>query len=760
MATLDLQYCTAVELVEFSAGTVNSVSMKNASAFIRLRDALKRPLTWNDIDHSNISALKQFIKERKITGEVTIGTTVTMSPDSAVFSSDHASNSPQAVNDAMNSQLGKTEGDSVQDVLLLLKNEIAQMSQERISLSNAVADCKRIQERYEANQKRSDEKIEWLTSKVNENVGNNSTVIDHNAAQSFHVNGGRQTGTDSDPTVAYSAGKPTGSNPQRDNPCEDRILQCIQNYVECHDRVVTGNQDHQVNYRSNSGDRNSRNARKVVRDSPNALNNFGTTVPNYTSTGAYYTLSGTGIYGNPIVSSGSTVASASPDQVNRTGYSGISTEPVYSVNHPQTISSPYLVDMGTVPRSSQFSVGINAHSTPRMSTTENVGGSLPRHHRQRSAETTFRMDRSDQVGGNIGSDSPPTYQTSAKPPARRLPTFDGKGNIRTFLVQFENLVKLYRWNAEAADRFSDCLQGTAADYYAGLPSVIRTNYSELKKKFLSYYGDDEPLETLRDQLRDMKQVVDQSITEFAQQISIMAHRAYPDCMDEAERCGVRAFLRGCNHKEIAYQIMVDPPVTIDKALESYRQFTSVHRTIYGKDKRVRALVAEEPNGFPVCAITPDSDSTRDIGKLRKDLDHLTEKLELLCKLQDQKNKCDDNTKHNLAWNKIEKALRQAEENARANSDLGARARSPSRASSGRFDHSSRNFQSRSRSNSGDRGQGRSRSSSPARSEGCFQCGDRNHFARDCPTKNANNRAHGVTFQKSQEAISNTHGERR
>ena len=105
-------------------------------------------------------------------------------------------------------------------------------------------------------------------------------------------------------------------------------------------------------------------------------------------------------------------------------------------------------------------------------------------------------------------------------------------------------------HGQAATIFAECLSGPAADLHASLPLEIRTDMDMVRRKFTAFFGN-EDRDVLRRQLRSMTQSVDQSYSEFARKISILAHRAYSNYA-EAQELSVDAFIRGCHNKTLAF----------------------------------------------------------------------------------------------------------------------------------------------------------------------------------------------------------------
>jgi hypothetical protein len=346
-----------------------------------------------------------------------------------------------------------------------------------------------------------------------------------------------------------------------------------------------------------------------------------------------------------------------------------------------------------------------------------------------SADTGF-----DKTVSKTSSYSRNNYSRSSRPrsdaftfklPAKKLPIFDGSGNFATFLCQFDNLVDNYNLECVASAVFAECLAGRAADFYASLPAVERGEIDVLRRKFSSYYDCAIPLEMLREELRTMQQAPEQTLAGFAQEISIKANRAYPADSASAQYHGVRTFLLGCTGKEVAYHVMLRNPTTIEQALAETQSAALMHRSMFGKEKRIRAISPEvEVRAVQSSAGASAHNSskgveeylTRDMRTVRNEMSHLSEKIDLLFKY------CSNNPsalpKLDLSSQKLEKAFNKGKGDAELITSGVSNYSSPGKGV--------------------ERGFTSSRSPSPTSrgayspSRGCFHCGQFGHFKRECP----------------------------
>lgn len=338
----------------------------------------------------------------------------------------------------------------------------------------------------------------------------------------------------------------------------------------------------------------------------------------------------------------------------------------------------------------------------------------------------------------------------AKPPARKLPTFDGRTDWLTFITKFENVKKQYGWHTEAADRFSDCLTGRAAEHFANLPFHMQNDYEQVKRRFTSFYGSHDTFDTLRDELRASKQKVDQDIAEFAQEVQILAHKAYPFSEAEANYNGVQAFIGGCNFRDIAFEVAKIQPSTIDEALRQFVFLSSKFKSIFGSKCKVRYIDTSDCDAEIRVAQPEKSDISNSNSELFKRLGNVEQTLvsyqttldkivqNMTCnkppspfrtvRFDDNQNSGNLNRSdyQRNPGNSPRAGFKGSPGNSPRNPYSPQRSNSPSNSSNYRSGgNDNRQNYSNSRSNN--------RPTSPTTSNRCcFHCGADNHWKADCP----------------------------
>jgi hypothetical protein len=149
----------------------------------------------------------------------------------------------------------------------------------------------------------------------------------------------------------------------------------------------------------------------------------------------------------------------------------------------------------------------------------------------------------------------------------KLPLFNGKTSLNTWLAQFHNAAKFNGWNSGAQlAHLTNSITGRAADavFERGdlPPHTIDELITVLKLKF----GDEARAEIFRAELRTRKQHPGESLQSLHIDIQRIASKAYPSAHnDTADLIARDAFLDALAYQEIAYRIRELDICNIDQA---------------------------------------------------------------------------------------------------------------------------------------------------------------------------------------------------
>ena len=113
----------------------------------------------------------------------------------------------------------------------------------------------------------------------------------------------------------------------------------------------------------------------------------------------------------------------------------------------------------------------------------------------------------------------------------RLPQFDGREDIDTFLQHFERVASLAGWAKQGwIKRLAPLLQGGAREVYIRLPEQEAKDYELVKKALLSRFRRN--AEYYRKQFRTVKKDAAESFTEFVKRLRSLLSRWF--CMADAD----------------------------------------------------------------------------------------------------------------------------------------------------------------------------------------------------------------------------------
>ena len=96
---------------------------------------------------------------------------------------------------------------------------------------------------------------------------------------------------------------------------------------------------------------------------------------------------------------------------------------------------------------------------------------------------------------------------------------------------------------------------------------VRDNYNQVNQKFNARFGPKELPQTVRNQLKVVKQKAEEPLKEFAEHCQSLANDAWgDDNQDMANRGAMDAFLHGVMDTESVYSAMDKNPANTDEAL--------------------------------------------------------------------------------------------------------------------------------------------------------------------------------------------------
>ncbi|VDI02855.1 Hypothetical predicted protein [Mytilus galloprovincialis] len=162
------------------------------------------------------------------------------------------------------------------------------------------------------------------------------------------------------------------------------------------------------------------------------------------------------------------------------------------------------------------------------------------------------------------------------PTPPKLAIFDGKSEWKPYFMQFNHIARKYEWsNEQKLDRLIECLRDKALKFVSTRQETVQKDYDMLVQKLSQRFGNKDLPHTIRRQLQEVRQFVDESIEEFAERIQELATDGYLNTPENVvDTIAVDAFLKGCTDKKAALFAMEKDPNTMDQALQYVK--SSIH----------------------------------------------------------------------------------------------------------------------------------------------------------------------------------------
>ena len=131
------------------------------------------------------------------------------------------------------------------------------------------------------------------------------------------------------------------------------------------------------------------------------------------------------------------------------------------------------------------------------------------------------------------------------------------------------MAQQYQWTEdEKLSKFVEALQDKALQFYGNLPEEVQDDYGLVSKKFRARFWPQEPSQTVRSQLKVLKQQPEETLEEFAEKCQQLATDAWGATNPEmTEQSALDAFLHGLLDTEAAYSALDKEPANLDEALE-------------------------------------------------------------------------------------------------------------------------------------------------------------------------------------------------
>ena len=283
--------------------------------------------------------------------------------------------------------------------------------------------------------------------------------------------------------------------------------------------------------------------------------------------------------------------------------------------------------------------------------------------------------------------------------------FDGKSNWETFKEKFKKCALVLEWTPD------ECLTGLcwsltdkAADFYAVITNRDKLSYQQLMKKLENRFGARELPATAQARFQQATQNTGESLEDWADRIVTLATIAFRELPESyANQQAVVRFCQGLLDKDVASQVSIKEPASMEDAINKVRWGQHVQQAVFGKKKeRNRKSDSDDDDLYMVSEIVSTKQSAAAANVQRSGNAYPSEGSmeQLIENLRQEMNKKFESVKSTIT---------------------------------------SSSFQ----------GRGRGRRYAPADLE-CFVCGELGHYARDCDKKVGGNKSGQTNKQQLNE----------
>ena len=153
---------------------------------------------------------------------------------------------------------------------------------------------------------------------------------------------------------------------------------------------------------------------------------------------------------------------------------------------------------------------------------------------------------------------------------KRPSQYDGRSSCRDYLVQFEMIAKLNRWdNVTCAMELATSLSGQALAILTDIEPEQRQDYDALIKALLIRFEPDNQSEVFRAQLKCRTRKRGEGLAELAQDVKKLVRKAYPDASNSIrETLAKEAFTDALNDYNMEWSVRQGKGATLDDALRT------------------------------------------------------------------------------------------------------------------------------------------------------------------------------------------------
>ncbi|CAC5390686.1 unnamed protein product [Mytilus coruscus] len=191
-----------------------------------------------------------------------------------------------------------------------------------------------------------------------------------------------------------------------------------------------------------------------------------------------------------------------------------------------------------------------------------------------------------------------SLQTNTHIKDKKPPNFDGTSNWQDFLVQFEMVAAVNKWDDNAkAFELATSLRGVAQGVVTEIEPLRRFDYNYLVSSLTSRFEPVNQENMYKVQMNSFYRKQDQTLPEMAQEIKRITRLAYPTVpIDIRNQLRKDCFVRALNDPKIQLSIFQIEPKTIDDCIRfgvEYESFTLDQKRTNNSKQGLRKITETE-----------------------------------------------------------------------------------------------------------------------------------------------------------------------
>ncbi|VDI32869.1 Hypothetical predicted protein [Mytilus galloprovincialis] len=181
----------------------------------------------------------------------------------------------------------------------------------------------------------------------------------------------------------------------------------------------------------------------------------------------------------------------------------------------------------------------------------------------------------------------------------RLPFFNGKGDWKTFMVQFQIIAERNNWSPrQQTEEILLVLKDEALTFATELAPEVRTSFMLFNSEMERRFGNNNFPETYRRELQTIKKQYKESIHEYAARIEGMVRKAYPG-MDKQlfNNISIEYMLSGLPDQSLAYDVLTKRPKTMEETINLVTWHLTCKNGMKGKTQIRQVETMEEEEDY-------------------------------------------------------------------------------------------------------------------------------------------------------------------